>query len=133
MQAAAMAATRFAIVTTVQPAVSQIEELVYRYGATRACAGVRAADVGVLALVDPSADTYQRIVDATHRLLSEQRADAIVLGCAAMSPLRSRLARDLRVPVIDGIGAAVKFAESLLALGIATSKRGAYATPGDVK
>ncbi|TIM51278.1 MAG: aspartate/glutamate racemase family protein, partial [Mesorhizobium sp.] len=33
------------------------------------------------------------------------------------------------VPVIDGVGAAVKQAEALIALGLSTSKRGAYANP----
>jgi allantoin racemase len=31
--------------------------------------------------------------------------------------------------VIDGVGAAVKFAEALVGLGLSTSKRGDYAAP----
>jgi len=130
MHAAVMVAARFAIVTTGQSAVPVIEELVLRYGAARGCAGVRAADVKVLALVRPSAATYRRIRDAAAHMLRVDRADAIILGCAGMCALGPRLARDLGVPVIDGVGAAVKLTESLLALGLSTSKRGAYATPG---
>lgn len=129
LRAAAVIAGRFGIVTTVQPAVPGIEELVVRHGAARVCAGVRAADVKVLALERPSAITYRRIRDCAARLLREDAADAIILGCAGMSALGPRLARDLGVPVIDGVGAAVKLAESLLALGLATSKRGSYAAP----
>ena len=33
------------------------------------------------------------------------------------------------LPVIDGVGAAIKQAEALIALGLSTSKRGAYASP----
>jgi allantoin racemase len=33
------------------------------------------------------------------------------------------------VPVIDGVAVAVKLAESLVALGLGTSKRGDYAAP----
>jgi allantoin racemase len=33
------------------------------------------------------------------------------------------------VPVIDGVGVAVKFAEGLAALGLRTSKAGDYAPP----
>jgi allantoin racemase len=40
-----------------------------------------------------------------------------------MSAIGPRLARDLGVPVIDGVGSAVKLAESLLALGLSTGKR----------
>jgi allantoin racemase len=129
MHAAAMVAARFAIVTTVQSAVPVIEELVLRYGAARGCAGVRAADVRVLALERTRAAAYRRIRDCAARLLRVDRADAIILGCAGMSALGPRLARDLGVPVIDGVGAAVKLAESLLALGLSTSKCGNYAAP----
>jgi allantoin racemase len=130
MHAATLIAARFAIVTTVQPAVAVIEELVERYGAARSCVGVHAAGVNVLALERPTAATYRRIRDGAAHLLRGDRAEAIILGCAGMSVLGPRLAVELGVPVIDGVGAAVKLAESLLRLGLSTSKRGSYATPG---
>ncbi|PZR77357.1 MAG: Asp/Glu racemase, partial [Stutzerimonas stutzeri] len=37
--------------------------------------------------------------------------------------------RELRVPVIDGVSAAVKMVESLVALGLSTSKHGDLAFP----
>jgi allantoin racemase len=128
MRTAAVIASRFAIVTTVAPAVPGIEELVARYGATRTCVAVRAADVPVLALERPSAATYRRIRDSAADALRADRADAIILGCAGMAGLAPRLARELEVPVIEGVAAAVKLAETLVALGLATSKRGSYAT-----
>jgi len=129
MRSAAIIASRFAIVTTVAPAVTGIEELVVRYGAARRCVAVRAAGVPVLALERPSAATYRRIHDCAAEALRIERADAIILGCAGMAALASRLARELDVPVIEGVGAAVKIAEGLVALGLATSKRGSYAKP----
>ena len=39
------------------------------------------------------------------------------------------LFRSHGLPVIDGVAAAVKLAESLVGLGLKTSKRGGYATP----
>ena len=129
MRSAAIIASRFAIVTTVGAAVPGIEELVVRYGAARNCVAVRAADVPVLALERPSAAAYRRIRDTAAELLRVERADAIILGCAGMAALAPRLARELDVPVIEGVGAAVKLAEALVALGLATSKRGSYAIP----
>jgi allantoin racemase len=35
----------------------------------------------------------------------------------------------LGLPVVDGVGAAVKLAESLVALGLNTSRAGGYAKP----
>ena len=126
MRVAATIASRFGVVTTVAAAVPGIEALVNRYGATEACAGVRAAGVKVLALERPTPITYRRLRDTAARLVRIDRADAIVLGCAGMSAIGPRLARDLGVPVVDGVGSAVKLAESLLALGLSTGKRRAH-------
>lgn len=128
MHVACMVASRFAVVTTVRAAVPGIEELVQRYGAARHCVGVRAADVKVLALVRPSAATYKSIRDTAADLIRVDHAQAIVLGCSGMSALGPRLARELGVPVIDGVAAAVKLAESLLALGLAASRPGSSKT-----
>ena len=53
----------------------------------------------------------------------------IVLGCAGMADLARFLEGRLQVPVIDGVAAAVKFAEALVGLGLKTSKRGDLAFP----
>ncbi len=59
----------------------------------------------------------------------EDRAEAIVLGCAGMSSLCDRLKQATGIPVIDGVTAAVKLAEALVGAGYATSKVNAYAYP----
>jgi allantoin racemase len=46
-----------------------------------------------------------------------------------MAELCQSLQQRLGVPVIDGVAAAVKLAESLVSLGLATSKHGDYAAP----
>ena len=61
--------------------------------------------------------------------LARDRSGAIVLGCAGMAALCRTLQQRLGVPVIDGVSAAVKLAESLAALDLRTSKQGDYATP----
>jgi allantoin racemase len=46
-----------------------------------------------------------------------------------MATLAQELTRELHVPVIDGVSAAVKMVESLVALGLSTSKQGDLAFP----
>ena len=46
-----------------------------------------------------------------------------------MADLGRFLEERLQVPVIDGVAAAVKFAEALVGLGLKTSKRGDLAYP----
>ena len=46
-----------------------------------------------------------------------------------MAALCATLQQRLGVPVVDGVSAAVKFAEALVGLGLTTEKRGDYAPP----
>ena len=130
--AATLIAHKFTVVTTHERSVPALEANILKYGFDRRCARVRAAEVPVLALEDEQSDARARIDDEISRALREDRAEAIVLGCAGMA----KLARDLMArhgcPVIDGVGAAVKLAEMLVNLGHRTSKRGGY-QPGEVK
>ena len=57
------------------------------------------------------------------KALDEDRSEAIVLGCAGMTNLATELSKEFGVPVIDGVTAAVKLVESLVSLGLQTSKR----------
>lgn len=63
------------------------------------------------------------------RAIEEDRCGAIVLGCAGMAGLVDYLRARLPVPVIDGVVAAVKFAEALVGGGLRTSKHGDLAGP----
>jgi hypothetical protein len=46
-----------------------------------------------------------------------------------MAGLEEAITSELGVPVIDGIGAAVRLAEAVVGLGLRTSKVGTYAVP----
>jgi allantoin racemase len=121
-------AKRFTVVTTMERSRVPIEELVQRYGMAGR-ARVRAANIAVLALEDPNSGARDKLRNEIVRAMAEDNAEAIVLGCAGMADLAHTLSREFGLPVIDGVGAAVKQAEALVALGLRTSKRGAYAAP----
>jgi allantoin racemase len=127
MHAASMVASRFSVVTTLARTVGATESLVREYGMHRHCRRVRATGCAVLELEGDV--SRRRILDECRRALAQDDAEAIVLGCAGMADLCGDLARELRVPVIDGVGVAVKFAEALVGAGLATSKRGDFASP----
>lgn len=126
---AALLAARFSVITTLARSVSPIEHNLVKYGLASRCARVRAAEVAVLDLEDPASDAYAHISNEIRAALKEDRAEAIVLGCAGMTDLAARLSKEHGVPVIDGVSAAVKLVESLAALGLKTSKRTTYAKP----
>ena len=129
MQAAAALASRFSVVTTLPRSVPIIEDLADRYGMGRRCRRVRAIDLPVLAL-DEDPECSRALIAAEIRAAQTlDGAEAIVLGCAGMAELCDDLTAETGVLVIDGVTAAVSFAESLVASGYRTSKLGAYALP----
>ncbi|MGN7293899.1 aspartate/glutamate racemase family protein [Rhizobium sp. SAFR-030] len=121
-------AQRITIVTTMERSRLPIEHLVQRYGMAGRVK-VRAADIPVLSLEDPASNAGERLCAEIALALRDDRAEAIVLGCAGMADLTAELQREFGVPVVDGVAAAVKQAEALVSLGLTTAKRGAYATP----
>ena len=93
-----------------------------RYGLASRCARVRAAEVPVLELErSASADARGGSRAEIDRADREDRAEAIVLGCAGMADLAAELSAEHGLPVIDGVAAAVKLAEGLVGLGLKTS------------
>lgn len=128
LSATSFIAQRFSVVTTMERSRLPVEHLVHRYGMGSRCK-VRAADVPVLSLEDPNSNARDRLRSEISAALKDDRAEAIVLGCAGMADLTAALRQEFGVPVVDGVAAAVKQAESLVAQGLSTAKRGAYATP----
>lgn len=128
MVTAAFLAKRFTVVTTMERSRVPIEELAHRYGMAGR-ARIRAANIAVLSLEDPNSGARDRLRNEIVRAIAEDNAEAIVLGCAGMADLARTLSLEYGLPVIDGVGAAVKQAEALVALRLSTSKRGTYAMP----
>lgn len=127
--AASLVAHRFSVVTTLSRSVPTLEANLVRYGLASRCARVRAADVPVLALEEPGSEACARISEEIARALVEDRAEAIVLGCAGMTDLARRLSEIHGVPVIDGVASAIVLAEGLVRMGLSTSKVGGWAAP----
>ena len=83
----------------------------------------------MLALEDGGEAVLAQIEAAAREALAHDRSGAIVLGCGGMAALCAALQQRLGVPVVDGVSAAVKFAEALVGLKLKTEKRGDYAAP----
>ena len=80
-------------------------------------------------LEQPGSGARERIIDECRRALDEDGSDVIVLGCAGMADLCDAVSQALGVPVVDGVAAGTRLVESLVALGLKTSKRGELAPP----
>ena len=111
--AAMMVAERFSVVTTLAVSVPVLEENIARYGYASRCARVRASGVPVLDLENAKETSEAAIGDEIARACDEDGVGAIVLGCAGMADLASRMSAQFGRPVIDGVAAAVSFCEAL--------------------
>ena len=129
MHIASLLANSFSIVTTLRRSIPALEELTVKYGMSRKCHRIRATEVPVLELENPDSEATKLIRVEIQKALDDDRSEAIVLGCAGMVDLAAELSEEFGVPVIDGVSAAVKLVESLVALGLQTSKLNGYAYP----
>lgn len=119
----------YSVVTTLDRSVPLIEDRLTLAGLRERCASVRAAGVGVLDLEREPSRTVPAIVAEAERAVTEDRAEAICLGCGGMAELEEAIRAATGVPVVDGVRSAVKLAESLVTLGLRTSKVRTYAEP----
>ncbi|CDX33628.1 Hydantoin racemase [Mesorhizobium sp. SOD10] len=126
---ASLVAGKFSIVTTLARSVPAIEHNLAKYGLASRCAKVRSSEVAVLELERPGSNARHRISQEIARAISEDHAEAIVLGCAGMADLAHSLSEEHGIPVLDGVVCAVTLAESLCKVGLRTSKIGGYAAP----
>ena len=101
---AAFIAQRFTVVTTMERSRIPIEALVapLRHGGARQSARGRHSRCWRWKTRPPARPHKLRHEIA--RAMDEDRAEAIVLGCAGMADLAAMLQREFGVPVVDGVG-----------------------------
>ncbi|GAB2838127.1 aspartate/glutamate racemase family protein [Streptomyces sp. NPDC054796] len=119
----------YSVVTSLDRTVPLIEDRLLTAGLSARCASVRASGLAVLDLERDEKAAVDAIVEEAARAVETDRAEVICLGCGGMSGLAERVTERTGVPVVDGVTAAVTVAESLVRLGLSTSKVRTYAAP----
>ena len=93
------------------------------------CASVRASGMAVLELEEEPERAVEAIIDQALARSVRTRPRSSCWAAAAWPGWTRRSGRRAGVPVVDGVAAAVTIAESLVRLGLSTSKVRTYATP----
>lgn len=125
MHVAALCARGFAVVTTLSRTAGRAWDLAHAYGFGDRCREVLACEVPVLEV-----DTAEALVaELAKEALGHPGVEAIVLGCAGMADMASRVTAEVRAPVIDGVGAAVGLVETIVRMNAVASSRGEYSRP----
>jgi allantoin racemase len=125
--AAASLDRKFAIVTGGERWGPMLEEFVAAMGLADKLACVRTiAPTGADIARDPEG-SLKMLSDACNACVTDHGAGSVILGGAGLAGLAARIRDRVPVPLIDGVAAAVKAAETLAALKPAKPASGSYA------
>lgn len=120
---------KYSVVTTLDRTVPLIENRLRLAGLYQSCASVRASGLAVLELEADPERAVNAIVEQAVAAVSQDKAEVICLGCGGMTDLAAKVRERTGAPVVDGVAAAVTIAESLVRLGLTTSKVRTFAQP----
>ena len=126
--AAAMLAARFSIITLPPRTLAQSERVLRHTGLTHRC-HIRAIEADVQDCVGLDEPLFAAMLAESRVAMREDRAEAIILGCAGLSDLVAPLQAALGIPVLEGVCIAVSMAEAFVRNGLRTSKSLTYAAP----
>lgn len=139
MHLATTIANTFSIIVGRNKWIPQMNENVVNYGFKSHLASFRSLDLGVLDFQADKERTENRMRVAVRKAISEDRAEAIILGCTMEFGFYRKLQQEFSLPVIDCSLAALKYAEYLVeardACGWNISKIGGFEAPaqGELK
>jgi allantoin racemase len=120
---------KFGVLTEKRPRVAMKERHVRRYGLLKRMASIRPLELSVAELDREPERTKAAGMDLAQRMVEEDGAEVIIMGCAAMAGYSDEIERELGVPVLDPMTTAVKFVEAIVDMGQTHSRVGLYAPP----
>jgi len=110
--AACAVGRRFSVLSLLPRLIPKKREQVRRAGLLDRLASVRALGVGAVESYECRDRLMDRYRAEGRAAIQEDGADCLILGCAGMVGIAEELERDLGVPVVDPVVAAVKLAEA---------------------
>lgn len=129
MLTACMLGRSFAIVTFTGGLVPWYRECLDWNGLGNRCAGIFALEGTFRSLADVQEEKGEALVALANEVIERHEADVIILGGAPLSGLARSIGSRIPVPLIDSIQAAVKQAETLVALRTRKAATGTFRRP----
>lgn len=121
--------SKFSIMTEKQPRVAMKELHIRRAGLLDRLASIRPLGLSVAELDAKPEETKHKGLCLAKKMVDEDGAEVIIMGCAAMAGYSESIEQEVRVPVLDPTAVAFKWAEMVVDLGLTHSKVGLYHTP----
>ena len=120
---------KFGILTEKRPRIAMKERHVRRAGLTERLASIRALGLSTADLDARPEETKARGIELARRMVEEDGAEVIIMGCAAMAGYSDELQETLGVPVLDPTIVSFKYAEMIIDSGLFHSRVGLYHPP----
>jgi Asp/Glu/hydantoin racemase len=128
MLTACMLGRRFAILTFAMALEPWYQEAVDYNGLAGRSAGVFCLDEPFSSIDNVGDEKAERLIDLSRRAIAGG-ADVCILGGAPLAGIASQIADRIPVPLVDGVAAAVRQAETLAALGCRKATVGTFRRP----
>ena len=121
--------SKFGVMTEKRPRVAMKERHVRRYGLLERMASIRPLELSVAELDADPERTQKTGMALARRIVEDDGAEVIIMGCAAMAGYSDAIERELGVPVLDPLVVTLKLAEAVVDMGQTHSRVGLYAPP----
>ena len=129
LSVALLLGAKFGILTEKRSRVAMKELHVRRHGLLERMASIRPLELSVAELDAYPERTKAAGVVLARRMVEEDGAEVIIMGCAAMAGYSDDLERELQIPVLDPLKVTLKVVEALVDTGLTHSRVGLYAPP----
>ena len=124
---------KFGILTERKHKVAVKQQHVRKHGLESRFASVRPLGMGVTEIAADPDKVRLAGIEICRRMVEEDGAEVIIMGCASMAGFSEDLESAVGVPIIDPVAVTFKLAEALTEIGVRHSKIGLYAAPAPQK
>ena len=114
---------KFGIITAGSEPNALLMDNLKMYELDHKCVGVLTIGIPVLDLKEEVEKQISSVIELGRGLI-EKGADVIILGCGGILGVAEPASRELGIPVITPVAAALKMCEAMISMGVAQSKKG---------
>jgi len=117
---------KFSILAVSEKAIPLMENMLYRYGLEKRLASIESMKLSVVDVDKMSEEEVLKPLIKAGEQARMKGAEVLILGCAGLAGYDEKLSKKINLPVIDPVKAGVKLAESILQIGLTTSRAGLF-------
>jgi allantoin racemase len=127
--AAALQGRRISIITVSERLTARYRDSVDYFGFRRRLASIRGIREPLRGIGKVQEHFRPTLVELARLAVTEDGADVVILAGAPLAGLARDIRSEIEVPVVDGIGAGIRFAEAIVELRSGPHRAGSFAAP----